>query len=66
MIGTTELYILISVKITFIFIQGHCYMRNQNVGVRFLGNFAANLDQNTYVATTCWFVEGHAKSILYK
>ena len=33
------------------------------LGVHFYRNFAVELDDIQYVATTCWFVEARAKSI---
>ena len=35
-------------------------------GVHFLANFAVDLDEIQYVATTCWFFETHANFILHK
>ena len=70
MTGITRLYILTSVWITFIFIQGHNYMRNKKKKKKnpfscyFLGDFAVSLDEIQYVATT--FLEVYAKYILHK
>ena len=41
-------------------------MRYQKSGVHFLTNSCIDLDEMQYVATTCWFVQAHAKFILYK
>ena len=38
----------------------------KKIGVHFPRNFAVNLDEIQYVATTCWFIEAHAKFILHK
>ena len=35
-------------------------MRNQNLGVGFLRNFAVGLDEIQFLDTTYWFVEAHA------
>ena len=66
MIEITKLYILISVWMTLIFIQGHSCMRNQQFCVYFLTDLCIDLDKSQYVATICWFVEAHAKFILDK
>ena len=42
-IGTTKLYIFISVWVTLTFIQGQVYMRNKNFGVHFLINSAVDV-----------------------
>ena len=41
-------------------------MRYHKFGVHFLANASIDLDKIDYVATTCWFVEAHAKFILDK
>ena len=38
----------------------------ENFSVHFVRNFVVDVDEIQYVATTCWFVEAHAKFILYK
>ena len=53
MTGIAKLYILISILITFTFIQGHSVWEIQNFNVHFLRNFAVDLDDIQYVATTC-------------
>ena len=58
MIETTELYILISAWMTLTFIEGH---REIKTFVHFLWNFTGDLDETGCFATTCWFVEAHAK-----
>ena len=62
MIGTTKLSIFCSVWIILTFFQGHSFMRYSKP--QFLRNFAMDLDEIQSVATTCWFVEAHAKFIL--
>ena len=59
MIEATKLYIVISVRMTIIFIQSHSFMRNQKLGVHLLANLHVDLDEIQHVATTCWFVEAH-------
>ena len=66
MVETTKLYILISVWMTLIFIHGFSLWETKNFGVHFLTNFMVGLDENQFVATTCCFVEAHAKFILHK
>ena len=67
MIRITKLYILILVWITWISIQGHTVVRdNKNFGVHFLRNFAVDLEEIQNTATSCCFVEAHAKCILYE
>ena len=41
-------------------------MRNQKLWCPFLKKFILDLDEIQYVATTCWFIEAHAKFILHK
>ena len=55
-IETTKLYILILAWMTFIFIQGHNCIRNQNFGVQFLANLSTDFDKTWCVARTCWIV----------
>ena len=38
----------------------------KNFGIHFLTNLGLDLDESQCVATTCWFVEGHATFILHK
>ena len=65
MIEITKLSIFISVWMTLTFIQCHTYIRNQKLWCPF-SHKSINLDEIQYVATTCWFVEAHAKFILHK
>ena len=41
------------------------FVRNQKLG-HFLGNFTVDLEEIQYITATRWFVEVHAKFILYK
>ena len=41
-------------------------MRNRKLCGLFLVNLRIDLDEIQYVATTCWFAEAHAKSVLHK
>ena len=73
MIKTTKLYILISVWVILSFTRGHRCIRNVLKKIKKIKNdarFLANLSIDTveiqYVATTCWFVETHARFILRK
>ena len=66
MIKTTKLYILISVRMTLTFIQGHSCIKNENFGVHFLANLGIDVDEFQFVGTTCWFVEAHPKVTLYQ
>ena len=50
---TTNFYILVSVLTIFTITQGHSCMGNRNIGVHFLGNFAADQDEIQNDATTC-------------
>ena len=61
-IKTMKFYILV----TLTFIQGHSCIRNQNLSIHFLANLCINLHRIQCVATTCLFVEAHAKFILHK
>ena len=61
MIETTKLYILISVLVTFTFIQGHRCMGNQKLWCQFFCKFEYQCWWNSVVATTCWFVGTNAK-----
>ena len=65
MIETAKLCILMSVLMMLTFIQGHSCMRNQQFLCPFFSNLIIDLDEIKYVATTCWFVEAHAKIILH-
>ena len=65
MVEKAILYILISVWISLTFIQGNSCNTNQNY-LYFFRKFAVSLDEIQYVATTCCFVEAHAKFILYQ
>ena len=56
---------------TLTFIQSHTCIRNKNKAkkkkpstVHFLVNVNIDLEKFQYVATTCWFVEAHAKFII--
>ena len=60
MIKTIKFCILISVWMTLTFIQGYSCI---NFGIHFLANLNIHVDEIQYVATTCWFVEAHAKFI---
>ena len=52
---------------TLTFIQGHNCMRNKKTLVSIFSQLLnINLNEINYVATTCWFVEAHAKFILHK
>ena len=62
-IGTTILYVLISVWMTFTFIQGDSCMRNQKLKCPFSQKFQSIWMEFIFLATTCWFVEAHAKFI---
>ena len=65
MIGTTTLSILVSVWMTLAF-KVTIAWEIMNFNVQFLRNFAVDLDEIHYVATTYSFVEAHAKSVLCK
>ena len=65
MIGSTKLYILVSVWMTLTSIQGHSCTGNQNF-VHFLVNFVVDLDEIQCVTTTWLLVAAHAKFILLK
>ena len=46
MIGTTKLYVLISVWMALTVIKGHRYKRNKkNFGVHFVRNFTVDMDE---------------------
>ena len=66
MVETTKLYILISVWMTLTVIRGHCCIGNQKLRCPFSRKLKIDLDEIQSVATTCWFVEAHAKFILHK
>ena len=66
MIKDTNLYILISVWMTLIFIQGNNCIRYQKLCGHLHANLHISLDEIQCVATTCWFAESHAKFILHK
>ena len=64
-IGTTRLYILLSVWMTLTFVQGHTCTRNKkNLSVHLFANLGIDFDEIQYVAITFWFVEAHAKYIV--
>ena len=56
MTGTTKLYILASVWMTLIFIQGHSCIKIKDFGVHFLKTFAVQVDEIQNAATTCCHV----------
>ena len=64
MVKTTMLYILISVWMTMTFIQGHSCVKSQTCQCPFSGKF--EYDELQYIATTCCFVEAHARIVLHK
>ena len=66
MIETIELYTLILVWMILTFIEGHSCMTNQSLWCYLLANLSIGLDKIQCVATTCCFVEGHAKIIVHK
>ena len=68
MIRRTKLYILIIIWITLTFTEGQNCMRKKtcSASVHFLRNFEVDSDEIWYAATTCWFVEAHAKLIMHK
>ena len=65
MIETAKLYISMSVWMTLTFIRGHCYIRNQELRCPFSRKLKIDSDEIQSVATTCWFVEAHARFILH-
>ena len=56
MIEAAKLYILTPVWMTLTF-KVTIAWEIKNFSVHLLGNFAVNLDEIQYVATTCWFIE---------
>ena len=66
MIETTELYILISIWMILIFVEGHSWKKRKPLVSIFPTILGNDLDEIQYVATTCWFVEAHAKVMLHK
>ena len=65
MIGSTKLYILISVWLAFNF-KVTVVWENKNFVVHFLRSFTIDLDEIQNDAAASWFVEAHAKFVLYK
>ena len=57
MMGTTKLYILISVWMTLTFIQGHSCTRNQKLWYPFSQKFCSGFGEIQSVITTYWVVE---------
>ena len=64
MIETTKLYILISVYMTLTLIKGHICVGNQKLCCPFLADVVSIWMKFSMFATTCWFVQAHAKFIL--
>ena len=58
MTGTTKLYSLDDLDFHS---RSRVCTKIRNLGVHFLVNQGIDLDKIQYVATTCWFVEAHAK-----
>ena len=55
MIGPAESNILMPVRMTLAFIQGHGFMRNQNFCVHCIAIFSIDLDEIYCAALTCFF-----------
>ena len=66
MIGIIKLYILVSAGWPSPSFTVTIVWEIKNFGVHFLRNFVVDLDKLQYDATTCWFVEAHARFVSYK
>ena len=61
----TELYSLIPVWMTLIFIQGDLFRKNENILTHFLAESLTGLDKIHYTVVMCWFSEAHTSLILH-